>query len=91
MHLFAAAWASGGNMGTPRNRLAGAGIQTAALGFGGYIGPITTATEEYDGSVWTAGGNLGTARSSLSGCGTQTAGLGFGGNTTSNRNSHRRI
>jgi hypothetical protein len=35
--LVAAAWSAGGNMGTLRNRLAGAGIQTSALGFGGYI------------------------------------------------------
>jgi hypothetical protein len=81
--LVAAAWSAGGNMGTLRNRLAGAGIQTSALGFGGYIGGsgITTATEEYDGSSWAGGGNMATARSSLGGCGTQTAGLAIGGNT----------
>jgi hypothetical protein len=47
----AGAWATGNNMGTARYNLAGAGTQTAALGFGGY-GPTanTGATEEYDGS-----------------------------------------
>jgi hypothetical protein len=58
-----AAWASGGNLGTARSEIAGAGTQTAGLGFGGYISagtPTTNATEEYDGSAWTAGGNLGT-------------------------------
>jgi hypothetical protein len=29
-------WAAGGNMATARSNLAGAGTQTAGLGFGGY-------------------------------------------------------
>jgi hypothetical protein len=33
----AGAWATGNNMNTARRELAGAGIQTAALGFGGNI------------------------------------------------------
>jgi hypothetical protein len=45
-------WGPGGNMGTARRGFAGAGIQTAAVGFGGNLGPaITAATEEYDGSL----------------------------------------
>ena len=62
-------------------QLAGAGIQTSALAFGGLKSgdTVTNATEEYDGSSWTAGGNLGTARRYLAGCGIQTAGLAFGG------------
>jgi hypothetical protein len=32
----AAAWATGGNMGTARRALAGAGTQTAGLGVSGY-------------------------------------------------------
>jgi hypothetical protein len=55
----------GGNLGTARFLLAGAGTQTAALAFGGFTTPPqfgSPATEEYDGSAWTAGGNLGTAR-----------------------------
>jgi hypothetical protein len=76
----AAAWASGGNIGTARRFLAGAGTQTAGLGFGGNSGATyVNNTEEYDGSTWAGGGNLGTARAYLAGCGTQTAGLGFGG------------
>ena len=77
------AWASGGNLGTARLELAGAGLQTAGLAFGGKTSPspgtLTNATEEYDGSAWTAGGNLGTAKYVLGGTGTQTAGLAFGG------------
>jgi hypothetical protein len=76
----AGAWATGGNMGTSRERLGGTGTQTAGLGFGGYSPGAFAATEEYDGASWTTGGNLGTARYQLAGAGTQTAGLAFGGN-----------
>jgi hypothetical protein len=34
----AGAWATGNNMNTARDGLAGAGTQTAALAFGGYTG-----------------------------------------------------
>jgi hypothetical protein len=51
---------------TARAYLAGNGIQTAALAFGGNTGTANTgATEEYDGTSWTAGGNLNTARMQL--------------------------
>ena len=81
--LAAGAWSAGGNMGTTRRNLAGAGTQTVGLAMGGYTGTaVTAATEEYDGSAWTAGGNMGTARYNLAGCGIQTAGLAFGGQTT---------
>ena len=46
-----AVWASGGNMGTARDRLAGAGTQTAGLAFGGQISTATNATEEFTGST----------------------------------------
>jgi hypothetical protein len=76
-------------MGTVRFELAGAGTQTTALGFGGYVltAGYTNATEEYDGSAWTAGGNLGTVEDNLGGAGLQTAGLAFGGFTGSNTNA----
>jgi hypothetical protein len=75
----AGAWATGNAMSTARVGLAGAGTQTAALGFGGYLPGVTNATEAYDGSSWSGGGNLGTARYVLAGTGTQTAALAFGG------------
>jgi hypothetical protein len=61
--------------------LAGAGTQTAALGFGGLADTAETgATEEYDGSTWTSNPTgLNTARRLLGGAGTQTAALAFGG------------
>jgi hypothetical protein len=74
------AWSAGGNLNTARYSLAGAGTQTAALGFGGYTTTRLATTEEYSGFAWSAGGNLGTATYNFSGAGTQTAGLQVGGN-----------
>lgn len=73
-------WAEGDNLNTARYVIAGAGTQTAGLGFGGY----TTSTnrdesEEYNGTSWSEGDNLNTARGYLAGCGTQTAGLAIQG------------
>jgi hypothetical protein len=80
-----AVWSSGGTLATSRNRIGGAGTQTAGLAFGGAVSPgggeptVSTATEEYNGSSWTSGGALGTARYGVKGCGIQTAGLAVGG------------
>lgn len=46
-----AVWASGGSLGTARYGLAGAGSQTAALGFGGYSTAGSAATEEFTGET----------------------------------------
>jgi hypothetical protein len=76
------AWASGGNLNTARLYLAGCGIQTAALAFGGNAVP-RTQTEEYNGTAWTNNPTgLNTGRSDFQGCGTQIAGLGVGGYTS---------
>jgi len=59
---------------------AGAGTQTAALGFGGT--PLTdngTTSLEYNGTSWTSSGSLNQSRQGLGGCGSQTAALAFGG------------
>ena len=45
------AWATGGNLGTGRAYLAGAGTQTAGLAIGG--SPSPTATEEFTGGQTT--------------------------------------
>jgi hypothetical protein len=73
------AWSGGGNLGTGKTLLAGCGIQTAGLAFGGYTGSDSNTTEEYNGTSWAGGGSLNTARQNLAGTGTQTAGLAFGG------------
>jgi hypothetical protein len=75
----AGSWATGNNMNTAREILAGAGTQTAALGFGGYTTAYVGTTEEYDGTNWATSNPINTARAQLAGAGTQTAALGFGG------------
>jgi hypothetical protein len=75
-------WSEQSDLGTAQYYVAGAGTQTAALGFGGYTTPpaaISAKTVEYDGSSWTNGGNLNNARTGPAGAGTQTAGLAMGG------------
>ena len=76
-----AAWSSSGNLPAVRSGSGGAGIQTAALGFGGATPTITGATEQYDGTSWVSAASMGTARTGLGGCGTVAASLGFSGNT----------
>jgi hypothetical protein len=74
-------WTSVNSLNTARAYLAGCGIQTAALAFGGGTPPITGATELYDGTSWTSSpASMATARTDLAGAGTQALGLGFGGN-----------
>ena len=71
------AWSAGGNMNTGRSDMGSAGIQTAALAFGGYTGSDSAASESYNGTSWTSTPSLNTARSALSAgiVGTQTAAL----------------
>jgi hypothetical protein len=75
------AWASGGNLNTARDALAGCGTQTAALAFGGFAaGNNSTATEKYNGTSWTSNPTgLNTARRNISGFGIQTAAIAAGG------------
>ena len=82
---LAGSWATGGTLNTSPGRfqLGGAGIQTAALAFGGGtqwpgVG-VTGNTETYNGSSWSEVNDLNTSRRNLTGLGTQTAALGFGG------------
>jgi hypothetical protein len=77
--LVAAAWASGGNMGTARSQGGSAGTQTAAISFMGAPGPVGLSSESYNGTSWTSTPNVNTFRYGIGGVGTQTAALGFGG------------
>ena len=73
-------WSSGGNLNQARTNLSGAGIQTAALGFGGQVSStIYTLTEQYNGSSWTEVSDLNTGRYALGGNGTYTSALAYGG------------
>ena len=75
------AWAVGGVLPAGVQFGGGAGIQTAALSFGGMSAPttMTTATNKYDGTSWTAAPTLGTAQGRSPGNGSQTAALLAGG------------
>ena len=76
--ITAGAWAAGGSLNTNRRNVAGAGIQTAALAFGGEA-PRTGKTELYNGTSWSEVADLNTARNTLGGSGTSTAAIAFGG------------
>ena len=80
--VASSAWSSSASMSQAKAYIGDAGIQTAALGFGGYLGPFTNTTEEYNGSGWGSGGNLNTGRQLMAGFGTQTAAVGAGGDTS---------
>ena len=74
-------WSSSNSMNVAKSGPgAGAGIQTAALAYGGDNGTgILSATEEYDGTSWTSVSSLNTARTALGGDGTTAAAVAFGG------------
>ena len=76
--ITAGSWATGGSLNTARRNVAGAGIQTSALAFGGE-GPQTGKTELYNGTSWSEQNDLNTARNTLGGTGTSTAAIAFGG------------
>ena len=68
-----ATWASGGNMNAGRAGIAGAGIQTANVGFGGITSNPPAAgtanTESYNGTSWTEVNNLNNDREITNGVG----------------------
>jgi hypothetical protein len=87
------AWTTTGTMNTGRSFMGSAGIQTAAVVFGGTrFNPPASApggTEEYNGSTWTAGNVMtrSPAMRGIAGSGTQTAAIGTGGFPVTNTNS----
>ena len=88
-NLLSAAWSSTSPILQSRDSAGGAGIQTAALMFGGRNevsggpagGPTAmyNLTEEYNGTGFSQGGALNQGRVQMGGVGTQTAALGAGG------------
>jgi hypothetical protein len=67
-----------GNLNTRRGELAGGGIQTAALAFGGGSNR-NSATEQYDGTTWTTVANLCNCKKELAGEWNSTSALAVGG------------
>ena len=79
------AWSTGGSLNTARRVGGSAGVQTAALAFGGYIGPANSGlNESYNGSTWTEVADLTTARRGMNVGGIQTSAIAAGGYTTTN-------
>ena len=73
-------WTTVNSMNTNAGGRADIGIQTAAIGAGGYNGaPNTTVVESWNGTNWTTINSLNVGRYQGGGGGTQTAGLVFGG------------
>ena len=71
-------------MNLARTALAGSGIQTAALGFGGQnfsTSAITGLTEDWNGVSWQETADLNTARYYLTGAGTSSSALAALGKT----------
>ena len=85
--ITAAAWSSGGNLSTGRQRAGGFGnAQNSAVVAAGATAPpasALSATEEYDGSAWSSGGSVNTARFNMTAFGTETAGVLAGKGTPS--------
>ena len=81
--VTAGAWASGNTMNnTTHEARQGAGLQTAAVVWGGYQpSPAnnTVDTEEYDGTSWTETANSVTGVTQAAGFGIQTAAVSAGG------------
>ena len=69
-------WSSATSLPETNTNAGGAGIQTAALFFGGRSGGAQrTQTLEYNGLGYSAGGAMGTARQQMGTAGTQTSAL----------------
>ena len=74
-------WTEVNDLNTGRNELAGHGIVTSALAYGGNLPGATAVTESYNGTNWTEVSDLNQARKTPGGSGTDnTVGIAFGGN-----------
>ena len=88
-NVTSVAWASGGNLGTARQFVVGAGSQDASLAFAGNKSPDnrTGETEEYNGSSWTEVSDMNTGRQQTAGTKvSNTSALVFGGEYPGNTN-----
>ena len=78
----AGAWTTMSPLTTARGDLAGAGVSSSALSFGGYTTTYVGTTELYNGTSWATKSPLTTARGYPAGAGTSSSALSFGGVTT---------
>ena len=73
------AWRAGNSLNTARQKLEGAGTQTAGLAFGGDTGSVVAINESYNGTTWTEVADLNTGRKDFAGAGTQTSAIAMAG------------
>ena len=81
------AWSKGGNLNTASQQLAGGGIQTSTVVFGGESATAVASaiTESYNGSSWTEVNDLNSARYRVSSTGSSnTNALSYLGRNASN-------
>ncbi|BCV03071.1 MAG: hypothetical protein CM15mV60_450 [uncultured marine virus] len=80
-------------MNSVRSNLGGTGVQTSALGFGGFVPPgntTTAVTESWNGTNWTEVNDLNQARLSMGSAGiSNTSALAIGGDTFPGSNPAR--
>ena len=72
-------WTAVTAMTTARRQIGPFGIQTAALGAGGYTTNETNIVESWNGTSWTSSPSLPGNKRAAASAGTQTAGILFGG------------
>ena len=81
----AAAYSSGGNIGTTRRNMAAGGITSAGIIAGGFGPPYKAEVEEYNGTSWSEQNNIPVAKEAGGGgFGVQTAFVVSGGSGTDN-------
>ena len=66
-------------MNNARNNIAAFGIQTAAIGAGGYNAGYKNQVESWNGTSWTNLPSYPLSKQGMAGTGIQTSGLVFGG------------
>ena len=77
-------WTEVNDLTTARANIAGAGIATAALGFGGYSSGYENKTESWNGTNWTEVNDVGTARRLGWSAGVRDNAIYAGGYTSTN-------
>jgi len=83
-----ASWSEVNDLNTAKSALAGAGTSTAALGFGGYVPPgvtTTNQTETWNGTNWTEVNDMNLAREAGTALGDNSSSLLFVSGSTGSR------
>jgi len=75
------AWTEVGDLNATRQNMAGAGVSTDAMCFGGDTAPTNQLTESYNGTSWTEVADLATGIMAQAGSGTSASAISMGGNT----------